>query len=54
MFCSVFVLFLCSVFLKLEGFQDEYDELCTMVNAIAHPLAPRKVAKKIYKLIKKV
>uniref|UniRef100_A0A1I7V5Q3 Ribosomal_L7Ae domain-containing protein n=1 Tax=Loa loa TaxID=7209 RepID=A0A1I7V5Q3_LOALO len=33
--------------------QDEYDELCTMVNAIAHPLAPRKVAKKIYKLIKK-
>ncbi|KAK6105742.1 Ribosomal protein L7Ae/L30e/S12e/Gadd45 family protein [Brugia pahangi] len=33
--------------------QDEYEELCTMVNAIAQPLAPRKVAKKIYKLIKK-
>ncbi|CAG9540921.1 unnamed protein product [Cercopithifilaria johnstoni] len=33
--------------------KDEYDELCTMINAIAHPLAPRKVAKKIYKLIKK-
>uniref|UniRef100_A0A0R3RJM6 Ribosomal_L7Ae domain-containing protein n=1 Tax=Elaeophora elaphi TaxID=1147741 RepID=A0A0R3RJM6_9BILA len=33
--------------------QDEYDGLCSMVNAIAHPLAPRKVAKKIYKLIKK-
>ncbi|VDK81233.1 unnamed protein product [Onchocerca ochengi] len=33
--------------------QDEYDELCTMVNAIAHPLASRKMAKKIYKLIKK-
>ncbi|MCP9264105.1 putative H/ACA ribonucleoprotein complex subunit 2-like protein [Dirofilaria immitis] len=25
--------------------QDEYDELCTMVNAIAHPLAPRKASK---------
>uniref|UniRef100_A0A915PXF6 H/ACA ribonucleoprotein complex subunit 2 n=1 Tax=Setaria digitata TaxID=48799 RepID=A0A915PXF6_9BILA len=33
--------------------QDEYDELCTMVNALAHPLAPRKLAKKVYKLIKK-
>ncbi|KAL3997299.1 Ribosomal protein L7Ae/L30e/S12e/Gadd45 family protein [Acanthocheilonema viteae] len=33
--------------------KDEYDQLCTMVNAIAHPLAPRKVAKKIYKLVKK-
>ncbi|VDN05023.1 unnamed protein product [Thelazia callipaeda] len=33
--------------------QDEYDRLCTMVNAIAHPLASRKVAKKIYKLVRK-
>ncbi|VDK25135.1 unnamed protein product, partial [Anisakis simplex] len=32
---------------------EEYDQLCTVVNKIAHPLASRKLAKKIYKLIKK-
>uniref|UniRef100_F1L9L8 H/ACA ribonucleoprotein complex subunit 2-like protein n=1 Tax=Ascaris suum TaxID=6253 RepID=F1L9L8_ASCSU len=31
----------------------EYEELCGMVNAIAQPLAGRKLAKKLYKLIKK-
>ncbi|MFH4980302.1 hypothetical protein AB6A40_007011 [Gnathostoma spinigerum] len=33
--------------------KDEYAELCLYVNAIAQPLASRKLAKKIYKLIKK-
>uniref|UniRef100_A0A914DTK5 Ribosomal protein L7Ae/L30e/S12e/Gadd45 domain-containing protein n=1 Tax=Acrobeloides nanus TaxID=290746 RepID=A0A914DTK5_9BILA len=31
----------------------EYDELCEHVNAISQPLANRKLAKKLYKLIKK-
>ncbi|KAH7727609.1 Protein Y48A6B.3 [Aphelenchoides avenae] len=31
----------------------EYEELCQLVNAIAQPLANRKLAKKLYKLIKK-
>lgn len=31
----------------------EYEKLCRFVNAIAQPLANRKVAKKVYKLIKK-
>ena len=31
----------------------EYEELCTLVNAIAQPMAPRKLAKKLYKLVKK-
>lgn len=31
----------------------EYEELCAFVNPIAQPLAGRKVAKKLYKLIKK-
>uniref|UniRef100_A0A0N5BBE2 Ribosomal_L7Ae domain-containing protein n=1 Tax=Strongyloides papillosus TaxID=174720 RepID=A0A0N5BBE2_STREA len=31
----------------------EYEELCENVNVIAKPLASRKVAKKVYKLIKK-
>ncbi|CAI4225367.1 unnamed protein product [Auanema sp. JU1783] len=33
--------------------KDEYDQLCTLVNSIAQPLANRKVAKKVYKLVKK-
>lgn len=33
--------------------KDEYEQLCQLVNSIAHPLANRKLAKKIYKLIKK-
>lgn len=31
----------------------EYEELCQHVNAISQPLANRKLAKKVYKLIKK-
>ncbi|WKX93166.1 hypothetical protein Q1695_010870 [Nippostrongylus brasiliensis] len=33
--------------------KDEYEHLCTLVNAIAKPLASRKLAKKLYKLVKK-
>lgn len=33
--------------------KDEYEELCQLVNPIAQPLASRKLAKKLYKLIKK-
>lgn len=41
---------------KVEDTQDtetSYEEACKFVNAIAQPLASKKVAKKIYKLIKK-
>ncbi|KHN73135.1 Putative H/ACA ribonucleoprotein complex subunit 2-like protein [Toxocara canis] len=31
----------------------EYEDLCGMVNAIAQPIAGRKLAKKLYKLVKK-
>lgn len=31
----------------------EYEDLCAFVNPIAQPLAGRKVAKKLYKLVKK-
>ncbi|VDD89818.1 unnamed protein product [Enterobius vermicularis] len=34
-------------------FQGEYEELCSKVNAISSPMASRKLAKKLYKLIKK-
>ncbi|VDN50374.1 unnamed protein product [Dracunculus medinensis] len=30
----------------------EYDELCKLCNSIAYPIAKRKLAKKIYKLVK--
>lgn len=33
--------------------RDEYEHLCQLVNQIAQPLASRKIAKKIYKLIRK-
>ncbi|EFO86815.1 hypothetical protein GCK72_010329 [Caenorhabditis remanei] len=33
--------------------KDEYQALCELVNPIAQPLASRKLAKKVYKLIKK-
>ncbi|PIO75765.1 ribosomal protein L7Ae [Teladorsagia circumcincta] len=33
--------------------KDEYEHLCSLVNAIAKPLASRKLAKKLYKLVKK-
>ncbi|CAB3403439.1 unnamed protein product [Caenorhabditis bovis] len=33
--------------------KDEYAALCALVNPIAQPLANRKLAKKVYKLIKK-
>lgn len=33
--------------------KEEYEELCQLVNPIAQPLAGRKIAKKIYKLVKK-
>ncbi|CAI5445140.1 unnamed protein product [Caenorhabditis angaria] len=33
--------------------KDEYQTLCDLVNPIAQPLANRKLAKKLYKLIKK-
>uniref|UniRef100_A0A914GU18 H/ACA ribonucleoprotein complex subunit 2 n=1 Tax=Globodera rostochiensis TaxID=31243 RepID=A0A914GU18_GLORO len=33
--------------------RDEYEELCQLVNPIAKPLANRKLAKKVYKLVKK-
>lgn len=33
--------------------REEYDELCQHVNAISQPLANRRLAKKLYKLIKK-
>uniref|UniRef100_A0A914VZJ3 H/ACA ribonucleoprotein complex subunit 2 n=2 Tax=Plectus sambesii TaxID=2011161 RepID=A0A914VZJ3_9BILA len=31
----------------------EYEDLCAFVNPIAQPLAGRKIAKKLYKLVKK-
>uniref|UniRef100_A0A7I4XWN7 H/ACA ribonucleoprotein complex subunit 2 n=1 Tax=Haemonchus contortus TaxID=6289 RepID=A0A7I4XWN7_HAECO len=33
--------------------KEEYEHLCTLVNAIAKPLANRKLAKKLYKLVRK-
>lgn len=33
--------------------KDEYEHLCTLVNVISKPLASRKLAKKLYKLVKK-
>ncbi|CAJ0596338.1 unnamed protein product [Cylicocyclus nassatus] len=33
--------------------KEEYEYLCTLVNAISKPLANRKLAKKLYKLVKK-
>ncbi len=33
--------------------KEEYANLCQFVNAISQPMAPRRTAKKIYKLIKK-
>lgn len=33
--------------------REEYEELCLLVNKIAQPLASRKIAKRLYKLIKK-
>ncbi|KAJ1374505.1 hypothetical protein KIN20_037206 [Parelaphostrongylus tenuis] len=32
---------------------DEYEHLCSLVNVIAKPLASRKLAKKLYKLVRK-
>ncbi|CAD6184836.1 unnamed protein product [Caenorhabditis auriculariae] len=34
--------------------KDDYAALCALVNPIAQPLANRKLAKKVYKLVKKV
>ena len=34
--------------------KEEYERLCGLVNAIAMPMADRKTAKKLYKLVKKV
>lgn len=39
--------------LELLTEKDDYDALCAFVNPIAHPLASRKLAKKLYKLLKK-
>ena len=36
-----------------EAEKEEYDSLLGDVNAIAAPLAPRKLAKKLYKLVRK-
>ncbi|ETN86453.1 ribosomal protein L7Ae [Necator americanus] len=33
--------------------KEEYEYLCSLVNVISKPLASRKLAKKIYKLVKK-
>ncbi|VDO58540.1 unnamed protein product [Haemonchus placei] len=33
--------------------KEEYEHLCSLVNAIAKPLANRKLAKKLYKLVRK-
>ncbi|KAE9416414.1 hypothetical protein Angca_008189 [Angiostrongylus cantonensis] len=33
--------------------KDEYEHLCSLVNVIAKPLASRKLAKKLYKLVRK-
>ncbi|GMR54241.1 hypothetical protein PMAYCL1PPCAC_24436, partial [Pristionchus mayeri] len=33
--------------------KEEYEALCTLANAISQPMANRKLAKKVYKLIKK-
>ncbi|KAL3097051.1 hypothetical protein niasHS_002767 [Heterodera schachtii] len=33
--------------------RDEYEELCKLVNPISKPLSNRKLAKKVYKLVKK-
>ena len=33
--------------------KEEYEALCQLVNPIAQPMASRKLAKKIYKLVKK-
>jgi H/ACA ribonucleoprotein complex subunit 2 len=33
--------------------REEYEALCQLVNPIAQPLANRKLAKKLYKLVKK-
>lgn len=33
--------------------REEYEELCQLVNPISKPLADRRLAKKIYKLVKK-
>ena len=33
--------------------KDEYYRLCQLVNSISKPLANRKLAKKVYKLVKK-
>ncbi|KJH52424.1 SRP40 protein [Dictyocaulus viviparus] len=42
--------------LPIEGpttAKDEYEHLCSLVNVIARPLAGRKLAKKLYKLVRK-
>ena len=36
-----------------ESPKEEYESLCKRVNAIAQPMASRKLAKKVYKLVKK-
>ena len=33
--------------------KEEYDALCQLVNPIAQPLANRRLAKKVYKLVRK-